>query len=273
MLVASLASGSSGNALLIQAANAAVLVDCGIAVRTVTRMLNYLGVDLDQVQAILLTHEHSDHALSAGPLARRCQAPVVCTDGTRMALDARLDGAAVEVVPAGQRASIGPFDIMAFRVPHDAADPVGYRITAEGVSVGIAVDLGSWMTSIVEALRPCDLLVIEANHDRELLMSAPYPWPTRQRIFGPRGHLDNVQTGELLAQIGSDGRARDVWLAHLSEHANSPRRAVQQVDLVLQMAGVVSGLNLSALPRKSMPAVDRVAVWREDNLLRQKTLL
>lgn len=263
--VTSLASGSSGNALLVQAAGAALLVDCGLPQRTIERQLRYAGMEPASLTAILLTHEHSDHACSAGPLARRWGLPVVCNSPTRTALAAHLDGVAVEELEAGGSGRIGPFLVTSFLLPHDAAAPVGYLLDAGGCKIGLAVDLGSWGETVVEGLRPADLLVVEANHDREKLLASPYPWGIRQRIMGPLGHLDNVQAGSLLASVGADGRTRDVWLAHLSEHTNSPTIAIRAVGTTLKMAGVRS-MRLAALPRR------QALRWSSDCMLMQQSL-
>lgn len=271
LVVSSLASSSQGNALLLRLGQNAILVDCGLAMRTIEQHLRRAELEPAALQAILLTHEHGDHALSAGKLARRYGLPVVCNAATRAALGEQLDGVAVEELPVGQQASIGPFDITSFLLPHDAAAPVGYRLAAAGCTVGIAVDLGSWTEALVEELRPADLLIVEANHDREKLMIAPYPEAIRWRIFGPLGHLDNVQTGELLARIGADGRQRDVWLAHLSEQANTPTLALRGVGRVLQMAGV-TGLRLNPLPRLATQARRGATVWSSDSMIKQQEL-
>ncbi|MCU0491911.1 MAG: MBL fold metallo-hydrolase [Chloroflexaceae bacterium] len=269
--VTSFASGSSGNALLVQAGGMALLVDCGISLRAIEKYLRCMNIAPEQLGAVLLTHEHGDHTLSAAALARRYHIPVVCNGPTRAALGPVLEEIAVEVLPVGERASLGPFDVSSFLISHDAAAPVGYCISAGGLTLGLAVDLGCWDETIARALRCADLLVIEANHDREMLLSAPYPFPIRQRIFSPQGHLDNVQAGELLSHIGSDGRKRDVWLAHLSEQANSPRKAVEGVQRVLTLDGV-KNLHVAALPRKSQAAPGTIPTWSGDNLLVQRSL-
>ena len=245
LTVTSLASGSSGNALLLRRGDAALLVDCGIALRTLEGLLRYQGVEPRQIRALVLTHEHGDHALSAAALARRHGVPVVCNQATRDALGDELAGAPVELLPVGELAQVGPFELRSFRVSHDAADPVGYRVSDGDATAAIAVDLGSWSAETVAALRGADLVVVEANHDRELLRASPYPWAIQERIYGPRGHLDNVQCGELLARA-CDGPC-DVWLAHLSEQTNSPRVAAAGVGRVLAMAGV-TGLRPGGLP-------------------------
>src|SRR6266540_1837807 len=168
--VTSLASGSSGNALLIQSAQAALLVDCGLPQRAIERFLRHAGLCPGDLAAILLTHEHGDHALSAAPFARRYGVPLVANRPTADALGLLREGVTFEILPTGAMAEIAGFAV------------------------------GSWDDAVLAALAPADLVVIESNHDRERLLAAPYSWPIKQRIFGPRGHLDNMDAGALLAR-------------------------------------------------------------------------
>lgn len=268
--VTSLASGSSGNALIVERAGESLLIDCGIALRTMEKLLRYRAVDPASIRALLLTHEHGDHALSAAALARRYGVPVVCNQATRDALGAELSGVAVELLPVGERASVGPFDVASFRLRHDAADPVGYRVSADGATMALAIDLGSWDERTAESLRGADLLVVEANHDRELLRASRYPHATRQRIYGPLGHLDNMQCGELLARAEVCA-GHDVWLAHLSEQTNTPRIATAGVARVLELANR-RGVSLRALPRRSTNSPGGAPTWHSDSRLLQQTL-
>jgi|HigsolmetaAR202D_1030399.scaffolds.fasta_scaffold00134_45 Metal-dependent hydrolases of the beta-lactamase superfamily I len=263
--VTSLASGSSGNALLIQRDGIAILIDCGVSQRAIERQLRLVGVEPAGLTAIILTHEHGDHSYSAGPLARRWKLPVVCNGPTRAMLRDELDGVTVEELPERGRLQIGPFEINSFALRHDAAAPVGYLIDDGVHRVGIAIDLGSWDMHTAEALQPADLIVLEANHDRERLRASPYPRSLQHRIMGPLGHLDNVQAGELLTKVAADGRARDVWLAHLSEQANSPEIATRVVRTTVQMAGIAS-LRVAALPRKQSKR------WSSDRMMVQTSL-
>ncbi|NTV64316.1 MAG: MBL fold metallo-hydrolase [Oscillochloris sp.] len=267
--VTSLASGSSGNALLVERAGQALLIDCGVALRTIDQLLRYRGVAPDSIRALLLTHEHGDHTLSAAALARRYGVPIVCNAATHAALGCDIAGL-VEVLPVGERASIAAFDVSSFRVRHDAADAVGYRVSADGATLALAVDLGSWDATTVDALHAADLLVVEANHDRELLRASRYPWALQQRICGPLGHLDNIQCGELLARSGvcSD---QEVWLAHLSEQTNSARQAVAGVRRVLEIAGQPN-VSLRALPRRSLNAPGGAPMWQSDTRLLQQRM-
>jgi phosphoribosyl 1,2-cyclic phosphodiesterase len=257
--------------LLVSCAGATLLVDCGLSLRAIERQLAYHNVEPASLCALLLTHEHGDHTLSAAALARRYKVPVVCNAETAAALGDDLQGLAVELLPIGQAGALGPFTMTSFAVPHDAAAPVGYRLAVEGIQLGLAIDLGSWTQAVVTALRGCDLLIVEANHDREQLQAAPYPWSIRQRIFGPLGHLDNIDAGALIAAICADSLPRDIWLAHLSEQANSAQKAVAGVRRVLQMAGV-QGPRLRALPRVSACAPQGAPIWESEQMLTQRSL-
>jgi phosphoribosyl 1,2-cyclic phosphodiesterase len=263
--VTSLASGSSGNALLIQADGAALLIDCGLPQRAIERHLGHAGLRPADLTAILLTHEHGDHVLSAGPLARRHGIPIVANAGTAAALGGALSGVERLNLAVGGTIALGPFGVRSFAVPHDAAAPVGYSIQVDKCCVGVAIDLGSWDEGVLESLRAADLVVLEANHDRERLRLAPYDWAVKQRIYSRLGHLDNMEAGALLARLGADGRRRTAWLAHLSEHANSPQIATRIVSSVLSMAQVAC-INIQALPRRA------ALTWESDGHLQQMEL-
>jgi phosphoribosyl 1,2-cyclic phosphodiesterase len=263
--VTSLASGSSGNALIVQARGAALLIDCGLPQRAIERHLRHAGLSAADLSAVLLTHEHGDHALSAGPLARRHAIPVVANEGTAAALGAALDGVGVLDLGVGGAMTLGPFCVRSFPVPHDAAAPVGYAVEAAGWCVGVAIDLGSWDEDVLAGLRAADLVVLEANHDREKLRVAPYDWSVKQRIYSPLGHLDNMEAGALLARLGADGRRRTAWLAHLSERANSPQIATRIVSTVLALAQV-GCIDIHPLPRRAP------LTWESDRHLGQMEL-
>jgi phosphoribosyl 1,2-cyclic phosphodiesterase len=263
--VTSLASGSSGNALLVQTDSAALLVDCGLPQRAIERQLRYAGLRPADLAAILLTHEHGDHALSAVPFGRRHGVPLVANRPTVEALGLLSEGVAFQVLSTGGRAEIAGLTVRSFPVPHDAAEPVGYTIQTERWCVGVAVDMGSWDEAVLAGLASADLVVVESNHDRERLRAAPYSWPVKQRIFGPRGHLDNVDAGALLARLGADGRRRTAWLAHLSAQANSPRIALEVVRGVLALAEVRC-ITLYALPRRAP------LIWESERQLEQLEL-
>lgn len=263
--VTSFASGSSGNALLVRTAGAALLIDCGIAQRTLERLLAHDGLKPADLTAILLTHEHGDHTLCAGPLARRHGIPIVANRPTLDALGAALDGVTLVDLGVGQGMQLGDCAVQSFAVSHDAAAPVGYTLRAGGWCVGVAIDLGCWGDEVAEGLECADLVVIEANHDREKLRSAPYTWPVKQRIFGTHGHLDNIDAGNLLARLSRAARKRTAWLAHLSEQANSPTLATRVVGNVLALAEART-ITLAALPRRAP------LTWHSDRHLAQLSM-
>lgn len=242
-----------------------MLIDCGIPQRVLERFLAHDGLRPSDLTAILLTHEHGDHTHCAGPLARRHKVPIVANRPTIDALGAALDGVELCEIATGSGITLAGCSVQSFAVPHDAAAPVGYTLRAEGWCIGIAIDLGCWNDEVAEGLRPADLLVIEANHDREKLRAAPYTWPVKQRIFSPTGHLDNVDAGNLLARVAQDGRKRTAWLAHLSEQANSPTLATRIVGNVLSLAGA-RDVTLAALPRRAPLA------WESDRHLAQMSM-
>jgi phosphoribosyl 1,2-cyclic phosphodiesterase len=249
LTVTSLASGSSGNAMLLRCSTGAILLDCGLSQRAIERHLAHARLRPADLTAILLTHEHGDHTGCAPNLARRHGIPLIANRPTLAALANDLNGVSTIELPTGSVGTAGPFSIRSFLVSHDAAEPVGFVITADTWRVGVATDLGCWDTNIAEALAEADLIVLEANHDRERLWAAPYAWPIKTRIASDRGHLDNIDAGRLLAVVGKDGRKRNVWLAHLSREANSALIAERAVRNVLSMAAIHC-IDVQALPRR-----------------------
>lgn len=272
MLVASFASGSTGNALLVRAGDQALLIDAGVPIRTLTNLLHACDTTPQQVQAVLLTHEHADHAQYALAFARRYNVPLVAPAATLTALGESPDPVALDPLPVGEYGAIGVFNVQSFRVAHDAADPVGYRIQVAGVSVAIAVDLGSWNAETVTALAKADLIVVEANHARELLPLSPYPVVVRQRISSPLGHLDNTQCGQLLAQVATHGGIGDVWLAHISRRANTPQTALNDVSQTLRQAGIQRLPRMQVLPPHARPVPGGIICWQPQERWQQPGL-
>jgi phosphoribosyl 1,2-cyclic phosphodiesterase len=266
LLVRSLASGSSGNAFLVCSVTSALLLDAGLSARALERLLRQHGVDPAALTAIVVSHEHHDHAQGAGPLARRYGIPVVCTVGTAQALRDVLNGVEVRRLHA-DGITVGDVDLWGFILPHDAAEPVGVLLRHTSWTVGLALDLGHWQPPTVEALQAADLVIVEANHDRERLLATPYPRSTKQRILSDHGHLSNLQAAQLLGAVAQDGRRRTAWLAHLSENANEhPQHVVQFVQHYLDMLDVPL-FNL-AVAQRDKPS----ATWHSDQALQQINL-
>jgi len=228
-----LGSGSSGNATLVETSTTRVLVDAGFNRRETLRRLAALGAAIDGVHGILISHEHSDHVAGLANLSRYWNAPVYITEGTfaeyaRLAPRAEIEKLRViETLRPSQRFAIGDIEITAFSIPHDAADPVAFTLCAEGSKVSIVTDLGYLPAHVREHLRGSDLLILESNHDLDMLKVGPYPWHVKQRVMSRTGHLSNHAVSEFLAEggpesSGFDARARWVVLAHLSENNNNP---------------------------------------------------
>jgi phosphoribosyl 1,2-cyclic phosphodiesterase len=279
-----LASGSKGNATVVSGGRTRILVDCGLSCRELFRRMRLMGEEPETLDAILITHEHSDHVGGVAVTARKLGIPVYFTEGTHRAwmrwisprrqltyaqwleqirkqaaerqaeaevaaeegepdetdlveaAEATPEAAepvepakakdptwlpAVEYFQAGEPFEIGDIAISSFTIPHDAADPVGFVFQAEGVRIGFATDLGYIPPNVKAQLKGLDLLLLESNHDLEMLRDGPYPWAVKQRVLSRVGHLSNEAAAEFLEKV-YDGQAAYVILAHLSESNNLP---------------------------------------------------
>jgi phosphoribosyl 1,2-cyclic phosphodiesterase len=240
--VVSLASGSSGNALLVEHGATRVLVDAGLAPRMLAARLRQAHVAADTLCAILLTHEHYDHTCGAVGLA--CQHGIPLVTDMRTYLEVMKLPSALQVgrtpdhdeLRVGRRKRVDALEVRSFAVSHDAAAPCGYVLSAGGWNVFVGVDTGEVTRDMAEAMRAAHLLVIEANHDEVMLERGPYPRHLKQRIRGANGHLSNAQTALALG-AALDGGPRWVWLAHLSKTNNRPALAVETVHRHLQTLG------------------------------------
>ncbi|MBM4412989.1 MAG: MBL fold metallo-hydrolase [Chloroflexi bacterium] len=234
MQVVSLASGSSGNATLVQGESGALLIDAGISQRSVVQRITQLGTPLETLRGIVITHEHGDHITSAVALAQRYHVPIFASHGTLHALAV---ASHIRTVPlqALQPLLIDDIHITPIPVSHDAAEPMAIKVQLKSVCAVIATDLGVWDECLVDACTDADLVVIEANHERERLHLSSYAPHLKLRIASARGHLDNIQAGLFLARIAHNKRRRHAWLAHLSQEANSGDLAIRSVRTVLRM--------------------------------------
>ncbi|MEX2182568.1 MAG: MBL fold metallo-hydrolase [Gemmatimonadaceae bacterium] len=236
-----LGSGSRGNALVLESAGHYLLVDCGFGPRTLAKRLQLIGVDPEAIEGLVLTHEHQDHADGAARAQHKWRWPVYASAGTLAALpkiEARWRRPLTAGAMASARADTGAFQLEGVAVPHDARAPLAYAITATatGERVGIAHDLGAVPDALPALFARCDALCIEANHDREMLRTGPYPPALQARIRGGRGHLDNATTGTLVASLAHRG-LRHVVLLHLSETNNTPAMAEAAVTATVRRAG------------------------------------
>jgi phosphoribosyl 1,2-cyclic phosphodiesterase len=221
-----LASGSSGNSAFLSTSRTRILIDAGLSLRELAKRLQSIEESHDQLDAILVTHEHSDHVSGLLRLMRAClkakrRVPVYLTRLTAPEIDWEDIEAPVELFQAGTRFQVGDIEVESFSIPHDASDPVGFCFRGEGIRIGMATDLGYLPDSIRYHLRGVDVLLLESNHDIEMLKVGPYPWVVKQRVMGRRGHLSNDMVCDYLAH-DFDRATAAVVLGHLSEHNNHP---------------------------------------------------
>jgi phosphoribosyl 1,2-cyclic phosphodiesterase len=216
-----LASGSSGNSIFIGTEHTRLLVDAGISRREVITRLEAIGESPDALDAVLITHEHSDHVCGLIPLLRRYKVPVYVSWLTAPTMAWGDFEPRLELFMAGETFRIGDVQVGTFTIPHDASDPVGFCIEADGVRVGIVLDLGYMPDSVPIHLRGAEFLLIESNHDIEMLKVGPYPWSVKQRVMGRNGHLSNDMVSKFILE-GLDRTVKTLVLGHLSEHNNHP---------------------------------------------------
>ncbi len=235
MRFASLGSGSRGNALLVESGNTLVLIDAGFGPRETLRRLSRLGVEAHDVDSILVTHEHSDHVGGAFSCAGRFGWKLAMTAGTHLASLGHAPDVKVSRIDSHLGFELGGLSIQPFPVPHDAREPVQYVLTDGASRLGVLTDAGHVTSHMVAVLDGCDALVLECNHDSEMLANGGYPFSLKQRISGPLGHLDNSAAASLLARIDRS-RLRHVIAAHLSEQNNTPELACAALCGVLNCA-------------------------------------
>ena len=257
--VSVLASGSRGNSTIVSSSRTKILEDAGISCRETVKRMRARGDDPRTLSAILITHEHSDHVYGLAVLARKFQVPVFMTGATHQAWARSLRDdagelpqlARLEIFSAGRSFHVGDMAITPFTIPHDAADPVGLTFRSEGIKIGVATDLGYMPPNVCHELRGCDVLVIESNHDLEMLRVGPYPWSVKQRVGSPTGHLSNEKLAKFL-RTEYDGNASYIVLAHLSEQNNHPELARETAAKALGLRQTLLH-NRVVLARQSEP--------------------
>ena len=219
-----LASGSAGNTALLATEKTRILIDAGLSMLQLRKRLDSCGESLESIDAVIITHEHSDH-VSGLPVLARCKgmrAAFYLTHLTEPAIDwGETRPVRLERFQAGSAFTIGDIEVQSFSIPHDAKDPVGFCLQAEGVRIGIATDLGYIPESIKFHLRRTDVLLLEANHDLDMLKVGPHPWSVKQRVMSRVGHLSNMHVSDYLRQ-DLDSCTAHLVLGHLSEQNNHP---------------------------------------------------
>jgi phosphoribosyl 1,2-cyclic phosphodiesterase len=232
-----LGSGSKGNATLVECGSTRLLVDAGLSARALGNRLAAVGVAAKQIDCILLSHDHSDHVRGAERFSSLHGVPVVCFIETLEAMDRSPHHfASWSSLPENGPMTVGDFSIESFPVPHDAAKPVGFIVHGEGLRLAMATDLGHATTLVLERLRGSQLIMIESNHDEEMLKNGPYPWQLKQRVAGRTGHLSNDAAASILEEVVEDC-CQAVVLAHLSARNNRPELARRTAARALAAAG------------------------------------
>jgi len=231
-----LASGSRGNSALIEADGCRILIDAGLSGKELERRLATLAISGEDLHAILVTHEHHDHVGAVGPLARRYGLPVYVEQQTHAALPKLGKIDQLHLFTAGDRFSCQDLNVSTFSTTHDAINPVGFVIESAEGKIGFATDLGMPTRLVTEHLRDCRVLVLEANHDEQMLLDGSYPWPLKQRIRSRHGHLSNHESGRLLQDVCWPGMEA-LFLAHLSEENNCPELVAQTFRQLLLTEG------------------------------------
>lgn len=229
----SIASGSSGNCTYTGTDETALLVDVGVSARQIERGLHSIGREAEDIDGILITHEHSDHIKGLGVLSRRYGIPIYGTKGTLKAIAnnsslGQIDAGLYREIHIDQDFQVGDVTVHPFEIPHDAAQPSAYRISHEDTAVAVATDLGVFSDYIVENMKGLNAVLLEANHDIRMLQAGPYPYYLKQRILGTHGHLSNENAGRLLCRILHDN-LKHIFLGHLSKENNYDALAYETV--------------------------------------------
>ena len=254
----SLASGSSGNCYLVQTETTAVVVDAGISGKKVREGLEATGTDT-LVSGLLITHEHVDHVKSVSTLAKRIpQLQVYATQGTWDNMEHTVSKDQQKILSEGECFTIGDLEVQAFSLSHDAAQPVGYTFRNGGKQITIVTDTGCYTQEILAQAEDADVLVLEANHDVDMLRIGRYPWFLKQRVLGDEGHLSNETAGKILVELlHRKEKQRRVCLAHLSKENNFPEMAYQTVKNILEDADYYIGdqVQLITLDRDGLSGI------------------
>ena len=251
MLLSPLCSGSSGNASYLEAGGTRLLVDAGLTAKRLTLLLDMLDVSMQTIDAILITHEHTDHIAGVGVLSRRYDVPVYANADCWAKMRPMLGQIAqknVRVFESDHDFYLKGLCVHPFSTPHDAAHPVGYTFVCNGRKLALMTDVGHVSSAMLDEAASSDLLLLEANHDVDMLKAGSYPYALKMRILSPRGHLSNEDAGLMLQKLYARG-VRNVILGHLSAENNTPELALVTVRSILADAGIADKVFLTVAER------------------------
>lgn len=245
-----LASGSKGNAIYLETEEAKILIDAGISGRAIKNKLNEIGVALEDIDAILVTHDHFDHIQGLRVLAYRLGIPVLANNETAKGIVQTFhDCPKFKIFTTGEPFQFADMEINPFSVRHDTVDPVGFTIKTCGLKLGFCTDIGVVTSMVRHQLKECDYLYLEANHRPEMVHACSRPMSYKTRVLGSGGHLSNEECGALLCEIAHE-HLKHVHLAHLSQECNSPEIALNTVSEILNKEGI--SLNISTAPQEKI---------------------
>jgi phosphoribosyl 1,2-cyclic phosphodiesterase len=240
-----LSSGSKGNSIFIGTKNTRILIDAGISAKATQEKLGALGVDLRDIDAILITHEHVDHIRGVSTLATKYKIPIFANSDTAHAILETLDQSPkFKIFSTGETFEFGDLEIHPFTIQHDTLDPVAFTIRTSNLKLGFCTDLGFVTTLVKNHLKECDYLYIEANHEPSMVHSSPRPMVYKQRVLSRQGHLSNQQCAELLREIAHPD-LKHIHLAHLSEECNNPERALSVIQETLDSLKISVDLSIA----------------------------
>ena len=250
----SLASGSSGNCYYLGTEQYGILIDAGIGIRTIRKVLKEYGLSLSMIRAVLITHDHADHIKAVGHLGEKFGIPVYTTPEIHVGINKSYCmteklSTSVRHLYKETPLELEDFKITAFEVPHDGTDNVGYCIEADGKVFTFLTDLGCITPVAAQYICKAHYLIIEANYDKEMLMMGPYPAYLKERIIGPNGHMCNKDTAEFLADNMHEN-LKYIWLCHLSKDNNHPELAYKTVELILRSKGIFVGADVQLIALK-----------------------
>lgn len=248
-----LASGSKGNAIFLGTETTRVLIDAGLSISATARKLSEIGIGPETIQAVLITHEHTDHIRGLVQISERWKVPILANAETAKAiLSGMNEKPRFKIFTTGEPFSFGDLEIMPFSVPHDTPDPVAFRIQAMGHKVGFCADLGYATSLVRKMLEGCDYLYLEANHQPSMVHACPRPAIYKERVLGRQGHLSNEECAELLAVLAHPG-LKHVHLAHLSSECNSEDLALKIVGEVISKTDCRADISIAYQSKVSMP--------------------
>ena len=253
--VSVLGSGSRGNTTFIRTSTTRILIDAGLSRKEIAKRMSDIGEDPNGIDAVLITHEHNDHAAGLKTLVKDMKIQAFLSAGTMREIRAEefeLNGSTLTPVCGGVTFRVGDADITPFAVPHDAAEPVAFSIRSEGIRVTQLTDVGHMPESVAEHLKDSNVLILESNHDIEMLRVGPYPWSLKQRLMGRFGHLSNTVVAQFIREQ-FDGTASHLVLAHLSERNNHPAVARQESMKALRDRGYKTTVTLTSQQYPTAP--------------------